>query len=106
MKELDQLREIFLAQDLDEETRADNEARIKEWETGLIHNEAFAGWREHDVTRQIAKQARETYKDAFMLLGRSRSLTDEQRASLYAKQDAALWLLSIIEVDAKAALEH
>lgn len=107
MKELDKLKEIFLAgDDLDEETKAENEQRIREWEEGLLKNEAMAGWRDHDVTKQIAKQARETYKETVLRLGVDRKLSIEFRAELFAKQDAALWLLSLIEVDAKGALEQ
>jgi len=106
-KELEKVRQIFLNDDgLDEETKEDNAKKILEWEQGLIANEAFAGWKDHDVTRQIEKQAKDSYKDIAMRLYRDRTLTDTQRVSLWAKQDAIQWILSLTEKDAKGAIEQ
>src|SRR5262245_41986376 len=105
-KDLDKLKEVFLADDLDEETRADNLQHIREWETALLTNEALASWRDHDMTKKILLQAKDTYRGLCMQLIWSRDLTEAQRSAIYAKQDAALWFISIIEVDAKAAIEQ
>lgn len=99
------VRKIFLTE-VDEETRADNEKLIKEWEQGLIHNEAFKDWQDHDVSREIADQARRSYIDCALSLASNRQLTDEQRKSTWAKQDAALWLLSLIDKDAKGTIKR
>ncbi len=104
-KDLEELKEVFLTE-VDEDTRAENEQQIQEWETALIQNEAFASWRDHDVTREIAQKAKDTYKGACMQLMENRDLTDKQRESLFARQDAALWLISMIEVDAKGKIEQ
>lgn len=103
MKELDDLKKIFLT-DVDEETQADNEAKIREWETALIHNENFASWREHDVTKDILQQARKSFIDISMQL----IVADNPalRATLHGRRDAALWLISIINVDAKGAIDQ
>lgn len=106
MNELDQAKDIFLSPELDEETRSENEAMIREWEQTLIRSEAFDSWRKHDITQQIIIQARESYKDFAVQLSQDRKLTDEQRRSLWAKQDAALWLLSLTDKDAKSVIEQ
>lgn len=105
MKELDEVRKIFLTE-VDEETRLDNEQKIIEWETGLRENEAMADWRDHDITKKIAQQAKQTYKELSMQLATNRNLTDEQRRSFWGRQDACLFILSLIEVDAKGAIER
>lgn len=103
MKELDQLKEIFLS-DVDDETLTENEEKIREWENALIQNEAFLGWREHDVTREIVSQAKTSYKNHAMQLATNRGLSEAQRQSLFAKQDACLFLLSLTEIDAQGAI--
>lgn len=105
MNELEQVREIWLT-DVDEETRLDNEKKIAEWDAGLRENEAIANWREHDITQQVARQAKETYKELSMQLGINRALTDEQRRTLWGRQDACLFILSLTEIDAQGALER
>jgi len=106
IKELEKVREIFLSEEIDEELRADNEERIKEWETLLIQNEAFASWQDHDISKQILEQVRALYKEFGLQLASNRNLTETQRISLWAKQDACLFLLEIIEKDAKGAYER
>jgi hypothetical protein len=105
MNDLDRVRDIFLS-DVDEDTRKENEEQIRQWETALIQHQAFAGWQSNDISLQIVKQAKETYKDISLQLASNRTLTDAQRNSLWAKQDACLFLLSLIEKDAKGALEQ
>ncbi len=105
MTELDQLKKAFLSDELDEETRADNERKIAEWEQGLLDNEAFASWQDSDITKQVVRQLKESYKDFGFLLATNRELTDVQRASLWAKQDAAVWLLSLVDPDAKGIVD-
>ncbi len=41
-----------------------------------------------------------------MLLVENRSLTEAERLSVYAKQDAAKWILSLTEKDAPKELER
>lgn len=106
MKELEIIRAQFLADDIDPEDREENEQILKEWERGLIHNEAYLSWQEHDITREIAKKMKSEYKDAAMVLADNRSLTDTQRASLWAKQDACKFILSLTEKDSKGQLEQ
>ena len=102
-KELEEIRAKFLTDDLDLETRADNEAKIREWEEALLRNEHLQGWQEHEITRSIMKQAKAAYLDCSVRLATDRTLSEADRASLYAKQDAALWLLSLGSGDPKAA---
>lgn len=92
--------------EVDEETRLDNEQQIAEWERDLRDNEAMADWRDHDISKKIATQAKVTYKELSMQLATNRSLTDEQRRSFWGRQDACLFILSLTEMDAKGALER
>lgn len=102
-KELDKVREIFLT-DVDDETREENLKVLEEWETGLRNNQAMASWQGHDITKQVAMQAKEAYKEAGIMLATRRDLTDEQRHRLWGQQDAAAWLISMVETDAVAQL--
>lgn len=99
MTDIEKAREIFLT-DVDEDTKQDNLARIEEWEQGLIENMAYASWEAHDITLKVVEKAMETYKEASLTLALNRDLTEEQRYSFYAKQDAALWLVSLCKTGA------
>ncbi len=103
-KDLQKLKEIFLASDVDSEDYEDNLKLVTEWETSLRENEDFASWQESDVTKMIIKQAKDSYKDNAMQLMLKRNMTEEERKSLWSKQDAFLWLLSLIEKDVKGTI--
>lgn len=102
-KELDEVREIFLTE-VDEETRLDNEKKIEEWEIGLRTHEAMADWQDHDITKQIIAKAKEACKDIAFTLANDRRLTEEQRMTLWGRQDACLFLLGLAGEDAKARI--
>lgn len=104
IQDLEKLKEIFLAGDIDAEDYEDNLQRIKEWESDLRKSEDFLGWQGSDVSKQILRQAREAYKDLGLQLATSRSLTEAERYGLWGKQDAALWLISMIAKDAKSEI--
>lgn len=104
MDEIQKIREIFLA-DVDEETRADNEAKIREWEERIIRNQAYIDWREHDITKEINKAVRNAYREHAIALATNRTISEEQRKALWAKQDACLFILSLTDQNAKTALE-
>jgi len=105
MKDLERIREIFLTE-VDDETRLDNESKIIEWEKDMRENEALADWREHDITKSIAAQTKESYKDISVQLALNRNLTEEQRRSMWGKQDACLFILSFTEIDAQGKLDQ
>lgn len=105
MKELDEVRKLFLSE-VDEETRVENEQKIEEWQTGLRTNEVMAEWRDHDITREIANRTKESYKDISLQLALNRSLTQEQRHTLWGRQDACLFILSLTEVDARGRIKQ
>ncbi len=104
MQEIQRAKEIFLT-DVDEETRDENEQKILEWERDLQRNKAYARWKEHDVTQEINKMAREAFKQHGLTLANNRSLSDEQRKSLWAKQDACLFILSLTDQNAQSAVD-
>lgn len=105
MSDLERLREVFLT-GVDEETKEENLAQIREWETALFEAEQYSSWKEHDVTRRIALQARRAYVDLSVRLATDRSMTDVTRHSFYARQDAMLWLLSLTDRDAKETVRQ
>lgn len=106
MKELDDLKKIFLAEDVDGEARAENEEMIRGWEKALIEGEAFKAWRAHDVTQTIITRAKESYRDISFVLATNRQLTEQERIANYAKQDAMLYLISIVDVDAAGSIQQ
>lgn len=106
MKELEQVKQLFLAPDIDDETRQDNLEQIKAWEQSLIENENVASWKEHDVTQSLLKEVKQHYKDFTLLLIHERNLTQEMRLSLWAKQDACMFLIKLMDKDAKGTVEQ
>lgn len=103
VKELQQAKEIFLT-DVDEETYAENLEQINEWESSLRRNKAYDEWKKLDITQEINKKVRETYKDIGIILALNRTLTEAQRQSLYAKQDACVFILELTDQNAKQAI--
>lgn len=99
--DLEKLRKIYLADDLDDDERAENEQRISEWAKSLRENSDLAVWQAHDITRRIVKQTREAYKELAMQLATNRTLTEEQRSAIWAKQDAMDWILSLLDTNAQ-----
>jgi hypothetical protein len=104
--DIEKLREIYVAEDVDVETRTDNLAVIAEWEKRLRELEGFSRWQGHEVTQEILAKAKKAYIDHSLLLASSRDLTDTARQSLWAKQDAVMWLISIISEDAKGEIAN
>jgi len=104
MKELEKAKEIFLS-DVDEETRDENIELLNEWEVNIAKNQAYLEWKDSDITIEINKIVREAYKEHALLLATNRSLTEEQRQALYAKQDACLFILSLTNRNAKTELD-
>lgn len=104
-KDLQKVKEIFLAKDLDEEDYQDNMDKIDSWEGSLRENEDFGNWQESDITKEIIKKVRETYKDLALELINNRELTEKQRLVIYSKQDACIFLLSLVYKDVKSNIE-
>ena len=104
MKDLDKLKQIFLTE-VDEETLLENQELIRAWEKDLIESESFASWQDHDITLNIARQVKVSYVDISLMLARNRDLTERQRYELWGKQDACLFILSLIEKDAKGKIQ-
>jgi len=106
MDQLEKIKQIFLASDVDDETLEDNQSKIDEWQKTIIENENLKSWQEHDVTRLIVKQCKDTYKDLSIMLAKNRSLSDEERKSLWGKQDACLFILSLASGDPESSLKQ
>lgn len=105
-KELEKLRDVFLNSELDNETIEDNKKKIAEWEKSLLFNESLAEWQDHDITRKIIRKAKLAYKDNGLFLAESRELSEAQRQSLFAKQDAIIFLISLTGDDAQKEIEQ
>jgi hypothetical protein len=104
MQELEKAREVFL-RDVDEETYAENKQMLTDWEQNLRRNQTYEKWRSHPTTEELNKMVREAYRDFSLVLAERRNLTDEQRYSLWAKQDACLFILGLTSRDAKSEIE-
>lgn len=93
---IEEAKKIFLT-DVDPDDLEDNLEIIRSWEKQLIESTDYEEWRKHDITKKIAHEAREAYKDATMQLGLRRGLTEEERIKLQGHQDACVFLLSLID---------
>jgi hypothetical protein len=102
-KLLDDARKIFLT-GVDEETLRENEAEIQSWEQDIRANEAFAEWQKQDISKSIAERAKETYVECAITLATNRELKEPDRWNLYAKQDAVLYIITLIASDAKEVI--
>ncbi len=101
---IEEARQIFLT-DVDEELKADNLDKIREWEKTLRINAAFAQWQDSDISKMLLAEFKATYKDASVQLGTDRRLTEFQRDALWAKKDACLMAISLMAKDAKNEIE-
>lgn len=104
--DLEKLKEIFLSKDIDDEDYDDNLRMISDWEASIRNNEDFSSWQESDVTKSIVEQVKQSFKDNAMRLIKDRDLAEKDRLSIWSKQDAMVWLLSLVEKDSKKALEQ
>jgi len=105
MKNLQKLKEIFLSDDIDSEDYESNLADIRSWESQLIENKNMLGWQNHDITKEIMKKAKESYVELSTKLASDRKLTEAVRQSLFSRQDAMLWILSLSGDDPKSTIE-
>jgi hypothetical protein len=103
MDDLNKVRDIFLS-DVDDETRVENEQKINDWERSIVENTAYAQWVESDVTQRIFKKARESYIEIAMQLATNRHMSEENRMSLYARQDGLMFFIELASKDAKREL--
>lgn len=99
-KDLEKVKELFLT-NVDEEDYDDNLEKINEWEKDLRESEDFESWQESDITQSIITQCRQTYKELALTLIEKRDLTEDQRRIIYSKQDACLFLLSLVYKNVK-----
>lgn len=102
--DIETVREMFLGEDVDEETRADNIAKIAEWEEAIRTNKAFDQWQNSDISRSIVAQVKSAYREFGLQLAMNRQLTETQRITLWTKQDACIFLIELLEKDAKSVL--
>lgn len=98
---LEKLKDFFL-KEVDEEDYEENLQKISEWEQELRDGETFEEWQKDDTTQEIISQAIKSYKEQAVQLMVNRKLTDSERQSLFARQDACIWLLSLVYKDVKS----
>ena len=104
--DLDKVRELFVADEQDEEEKQSNLETINEWEKSIRENTAFIDWQQSDITQQIIQKAREAYKQVSLRLVYDRNVSESERHTLWAKQDAAIWILSLLARDAAGELKQ
>ncbi len=102
-EKIEEARQIFLS-DVDEEIQKDNLDKIREWEQTLRTNAAFASWQESDISKLLLAEFKTVYKEASCRLAETRVLTDAERATLWAKKDACLMVISLMARDAKGEI--
>jgi hypothetical protein len=101
---LEEARKVFLT-DVDSDTYEENLAEIEKWEQQVVESTEYSNWQSHDISKKVAREVRETYKDLTIQLGLRRGLTPEQIMSLQAKQDACVFMLNLLEKDVSSTLE-
>lgn len=106
MKELEQAKQIFLDETLDEETRKENAEKIAEWERTLIKSEHIESWRSHVITKEVFSVVKDEYKNISLRLIHDRTLSDQERMSLWAKQDACIFIISLASKNARNDIEQ
>lgn len=95
MTDLEKLKEIYLDPTLSKEEIEDNARYIDKWEKVLIESKGFSSWLKDPITTDIFNNARTSYIELSRLLIEKRDLTERERLSIYARQDAMLWILSL-----------
>ncbi len=105
MKDIEKVKEIFLSKDTDDEDYQENLEQITGWEKELLENENLLSWQEHDITRDIMSKVKESYIEISLRLATIRAMEDHERMSLWAKQDAMMWILSLTSDEPKALLD-
>lgn len=104
--DLEKLKQIFLSKDIDDEDYEDNLRMISDWESSIRTNQDFLSWQASDITKSVVEQAKKTFKDNAMRLITDRNLDEVKRQSIWSIQDAMVWMLSLMEKDAKKSLEQ
>ena len=99
MDNIELIKKVFVDQEPDESERIDNAQRIEEWSKILIENENLLSWQQHEYTQTIYKEFRKEYKYIGLQLATDRDMTQEQRQSLWHKQDALILMMSLMKSD-------
>jgi hypothetical protein len=105
--QLEKIKKIFLADNLDPEDIEDNKRTLQQWEETLGENEPLASWKEHEYTEKIVQLFKDAYKQIGLKLAYDRELTQEERQSLWNKQDAIMLMLELMltDVDARGIVQ-
>lgn len=95
--DFDKLREVFLSKDIDDEDYDDNYKALNDLEREYRESVDLQEWLGHVLTKKLFDTAQEAYVSNAVRLAQDRELTEKERWSIYAKQDAMLWLLTVVE---------
>lgn len=104
MDKLQKLKEVFIDPTLPEEEQQDNLDFIKKLEDSIIQNKQIDTWLKDPITVDIMATARESYIELSLSLINKRDITEKERLSIYARQDAMLWILSLLPKDTQETL--
>ena len=104
---MERIRKIFLDDELDSDIIEDNRRTLDQWQQVLSENEPLASWKEHEYTEHIVQLFKSAYKEIGVKLAYDRSLSDQDRANLWNKQDAIMLMLELMlsDVDAKGIVK-
>lgn len=104
MDKLNKLKEIFVLNENDEETRQDNLKTITEFEVAIARNKALSEWRQSDISQEFIKTFKTFAHKVTVLLGTNSEIDEKTRQQLFAKRQAVLWFLSIINENPESDL--
>jgi hypothetical protein len=102
----DKIKKIkeYCLKDVDSETYEENRKDIQELEKALNESEMYKSWQDHEITKRIQEYAKKEHLDCSKTLATSRTLTDEERTNLWARQDAAKWIIDIGSQDVESEM--
>lgn len=104
MDKLNKLKEIFVLNENDEETRQDNLKTITEFEVAIARNKALSEWRQSDISQKFIKMFKTFLHDITLVLGTNSEIDEKTRQQLFAKRQAVAWFLSIINENPESDL--
>lgn len=96
--DFEKLKQIFVDNpDLDSEDSRENIEEVTQMEREFEDSRLAKDWKEHELSKRLMVQAQESYIDLALRLANDRQLTEQERLSMYAKQDAMMWFMNLVE---------
>lgn len=104
-KDIEKLKEFFLASDVDSEDYQDNIEYLQSIENSIRENTDFNLWQDSDISKMVLGMVRTVYKDICITLYSEDEMPESKRIELIAKKKACIWMASLLSKDTKSELE-